>query len=83
MSVFRCSNLPLHCPPFRADHGRQHLREFRTLATLHTIDGLMAWAGRKEWSGMMAHYVERHTAQALERKPSDLNRDGFPDAGEM
>jgi hypothetical protein len=35
-----------------------------TLATLHTIDGLMSWAGREEWRVVLADYIQRHTAQA-------------------
>ncbi len=47
--------------------------DLAALATLHTIDGLMSWAGREEWRGVLADYVQRHTAQAFAAAGIDLH----------
>ncbi len=39
--------------------------ELGSLATLHTIDGLMSWAGREGWHAVLSDCVQRHTAKAL------------------
>lgn len=48
-------------------------REFDTLATLHTLEGLMSWAAREEWRGILADFIDRHTVQACRSAGIELS----------
>jgi hypothetical protein len=43
------------------------------LASLHTLEGLMSWAAREEWRGVLADFIDRHTVQACRSAGIELS----------
>ena len=46
------------------NHRAATSRGFAALPTPHDISGLIAWAKREEWRGVLAELLDRHSAQA-------------------